>query len=48
MRKTDTQKDAHLLVQMQTKVLNHELEGLLRRWYPGFWVATSSAQTTAA
>jgi hypothetical protein len=31
-----SKKGAHLLVQMRTKVLNDELEGLFRRWYPCF------------
>ena len=37
---------AHLLVQMRTKVLNNELEGLFRRWYPSFR-RTASASGTA-
>jgi hypothetical protein len=29
-------KAAHLLLQTRTKVLNDELEGVFRRWYPQF------------
>lgn len=38
-----SKKGAHLLVQMRTKVLNNELEGLFRRWYPRFRTAASVA-----
>ncbi len=31
-----TPERAHLLLQTRTKVLNDELEGLFRQWYPGF------------
>jgi hypothetical protein len=31
-----TLRGAHLLLQTRTKVLNDELEGLFRRWYPRF------------
>jgi len=31
-----TLKGAHLLLQSRTKVLNNELEGVFRRWYPQF------------
>src|SRR5260221_11503446 len=31
-----TLRGAHLLLQTRTKVLNNELEGLFRRWYPQF------------
>src|SRR5712691_6746833 len=31
-----TLKGAHLLLQTRTKVLNEELEGVFRRWYPKF------------
>ena len=31
-----TLKGAHLLLQTRTKVLNHELEDVFRRWYPKF------------
>ena len=31
-----TLRGAHLLLQARTKVLNDELEGLFRRWYPRF------------
>ena len=37
-----SKKGAHLLVQMRTKVLNNELEGLFRRWYPRFRIATTN------
>lgn len=29
-----TLRGAHLLLQTRTKVLNDELEGVFRRWYP--------------
>ena len=32
-------KDAHLLLQMRTRVLNGELEQTFRDWYPGFRAA---------
>jgi hypothetical protein len=31
-----TPEGAHLLLQTRTKVLNEELEGVFRRWYPQF------------
>jgi hypothetical protein len=31
-----TLRGAHLLLQTRTKVLNNELEGVFRRWYPLF------------
>ena len=31
-----TLRGAHLLLQTRTKVLNNELEGVSRRWYPQF------------
>ena len=31
-----TQRGAHLLLQIRTRVLNEEWEGTFRRWYPGF------------
>ena len=31
-----TLRGAHLLLQTRTKVLNGELEGVFRRWYPHF------------
>jgi hypothetical protein len=31
-----TPRGAHLLLQTRTKVLNGELEGVFRRWYPQF------------
>jgi len=31
-----TLRGAHLLLQTRTKVLNNELEGVFRRWYPQF------------
>ncbi len=39
-----SKKGAHLLVQMRTKVLNNELEGLFRQWYPSFRTAGSGKQ----
>lgn len=43
-----SKKGAHLLVQMRTKVLNNELEGLFRRWYPRFRIATNGGEEQAA
>jgi hypothetical protein len=31
-----TLRGAHLLLQTRTKVLNHDLEGVFRSWYPQF------------
>ncbi len=31
-----TPEGAHLLLQTRTRVLNDELEGLFRQWYPDF------------
>ena len=31
-----TQRGAHLLLQIRTRVLNEEWEGIFRRWYPAF------------
>lgn len=31
-----TLRGAHLLLQTRTKVLNNELDGVFRRWYPLF------------
>jgi hypothetical protein len=31
-----TLRGAHVLLQTRTKVLNNELEGVFRRWYPQF------------
>jgi hypothetical protein len=31
-----TLRGAHLLLQTRTKVLNDELEGTFRQWYPRF------------
>ena len=31
-----TPQGAHLLLQTRTRVLNDDLEGLFRQWYPGF------------
>jgi hypothetical protein len=31
-----TQRGAHLLLQIRTRVLNEEWEGTFRRWYPDF------------
>jgi hypothetical protein len=39
-----TLRGAHLLLQTRTKVLNGELEGVFRRWYPKF---RTQPQTTA-
>ena len=34
-----TQRGAHLLLQIRTKVLNGDLEDVFRRWYPQFRAA---------
>jgi hypothetical protein len=31
-----SQRGAHLLLQIRTRVLNGDWEGVFRRWYPGF------------
>jgi hypothetical protein len=31
-----TQRGAHLLLQIRTRVLNEEWEDTFRHWYPGF------------
>jgi hypothetical protein len=38
-----TLRGAHLLLQTRTKVLNNELEEVLRRWYPRFRVQAKAA-----
>jgi hypothetical protein len=38
-----TLKGAHLLLQARTKVLNDDLEGVFRRWYPQFRAEEKSA-----
>lgn len=38
-----TLRGAHLLLQTRTKVLNNELEGVFRRWYPLFRVQAQAA-----
>lgn len=38
-----TLRGAHLLLQTRTKVLNQELEGIFRRWYPLFRVQSQAA-----
>jgi hypothetical protein len=43
-----TPKGAHLLLQVRTKVLNGELDGLFREWYPGFRPAPAEADADAA
>jgi hypothetical protein len=43
-----SKKGAHLLVQMRTKVLNNELEGLFRQWYPRFRTIASAAHEQKA
>jgi hypothetical protein len=35
-----TQRGAHLLLQIRTRVLNEEWEDTFRRWYPGFRLQT--------
>ena len=38
-----TQRGAHLLLQIRTRVLNDEWEETFRRWYPGFRAPTCRA-----
>jgi len=38
-----TQRGAHLLLQIRTRVLNNELEEVFRHWYPQFRAAAASA-----
>ena len=38
-----TLRGAHLLLQTRTKVLNNELEGVFRGWYPLFRVQAQAA-----
>ena len=40
-----TPKGAHLLLQVRTTVLNDELGGALRRWYPAFVAPAHPAET---
>ena len=43
-----TLRGAHLLLQTRTKVLNHELDEVFRRWYPKFrLLAATNAGTRA-
>lgn len=38
-----TQREAHLLLQVRTRVLNGEWEDVFRRWYPDFRQRSLSA-----
>jgi hypothetical protein len=38
-----TQRGAHLLLQIRTRVLNGDWEATFREWYPGFRVSTQQA-----
>jgi hypothetical protein len=40
-----TPKGAHLLLQVRTSVLNGELSGAFRRWYPAFVAPADPAET---
>ena len=40
-----TPKGAHLLLQVRTTVLNDELDGAFRRWYPAFAAPADPAET---
>ena len=40
-------KSAHLLLQVRTKVLNHELVSVFQRWYPAFTLPTESPDKEA-
>jgi hypothetical protein len=43
-----TQRGAHLLLQIRTRVLNEEWEDTFRRWYPGFRPQTQEQPATKA
>ena len=43
-----TQRGAHLLLQIRTRVLNEEWEHTFQRWYPGFRLQTSTATNKKA
>ena len=43
-----TQRGAHLLLQVRTKVLNGELDGIFRQWYPSFRPEPASELPMAA
>ena len=38
-----SQRGAHLLLQIRTRVLNGEWEATFRQWYPGFRTSTTPA-----
>jgi len=38
-----TQRGAHLLLQIRTRVLNSDWEPTVREWYPGLRVSTQQA-----
>ena len=40
-----TPRSAHLLLQTRTKVLNHELDEVFRRWYPKFRPGHDTAES---
>jgi len=40
-----SQRGAHLLLQIRTRVLNNEWEDAFRRWYPGFRAQTQPVFT---
>ena len=42
-----SQRGAHLLLQIRTRVLNDDLAGAFRRWYPAF-MPVSDLQDLAA
>jgi hypothetical protein len=43
-----TQRGAHLLLQIRTRVLNEEWEHTFRRWYPGFRLPTPTQPSEKA
>ena len=43
-----TERGAHLLLQVRTRVLNRELDETFRRWYPKFRPEVPAALKTAA
>jgi hypothetical protein len=43
-----SQRGAHLLLQIRTRVLNEEWEATFRRWYPGFRLQTEEQSVQKA
>ena len=43
-----TERGAHLLLQVRTRVLNEDLRGTFHRWYPGMKADPSQVEDAAA